>query len=339
MSWMIVIGVLFVALVLYTLLGGADFGVGIVERMAAREDRTKLRELGEKAIAPVWEANHIWLVLVLVVLFVGFPSFHYTLMTLLYFPLLLMLVGILIRGTAFTFRHYETRLSQSASVELWTPVFQFGSLLVPVTFGIVVAALREGKLDPAAGDVFSRYMAPWLGIFPMMTGFFVTTLFGWIGAVFLSLEASTDKSLSMDRLVRHWTIAMLLSGLVTTLAAFFSGTEALLLSRESPWAFLAVGAATIGVILTLRWSTKGWVKRARFAVGWTVLWIHVGFWFPTFPCLGHFVDGACISARDTAPNATMDALALALVMAALVIFPALGYLYRIFKSTPSEITG
>src|SRR4029453_6983829 len=88
---------------LYALLGGADFGAGIVEAFAGRRGELTI----SKAIAPVWEANHVWLILAVVILFTGFPAVYASLSWVLHIPLMIVLLGIIMRGTAFTFRHYD----------------------------------------------------------------------------------------------------------------------------------------------------------------------------------------------------------------------------------------
>lgn len=99
----IIIVVLGIAFVFYTLLGGADFGAGIIEVFTGKKGEKAI----SKAIAPVWEANHVWLILVIVIIFMGFPRVYTVLSTALHIPLFIMLLGIIFRGTAFTFRYYD----------------------------------------------------------------------------------------------------------------------------------------------------------------------------------------------------------------------------------------
>ena len=101
----IVLVFLATSILAYTLSGGVDFGVGIIEAFAPKQERGPVRRLAEKAIAPIWEANHMWIVLALVITFVAYPHLHVAITTNLHVPLLIMLVGIILRGTAFTFRY------------------------------------------------------------------------------------------------------------------------------------------------------------------------------------------------------------------------------------------
>ena len=105
----LIILVLGVAFILYALLGGADFGAGIIETFAGEKGERTI----SRAIAPVWEANHVWLILAVVILFTGFPRIYSSLSLVLHIPLMLVLVGIIFRGCAFTFRHYDVVHDQS----------------------------------------------------------------------------------------------------------------------------------------------------------------------------------------------------------------------------------
>src|SRR6478609_9762603 len=103
----VVITYLFLSLLLYLLLGGADFGAGIVELFTSRKNKGRTRKTLYHAIGPIWEANHMWLIIAIVILFVGFPYIYTTLSIYLHIPLTIMLLGIIARGTAFVFRHYD----------------------------------------------------------------------------------------------------------------------------------------------------------------------------------------------------------------------------------------
>src|SRR5919202_733261 len=101
----LVIAILGSSFVLYTLLGGADFGAGIIETFAGKRGERAV----SKAMAPVWEANHVWLILAVVILFTGFPAVYSSLSLVLHIPLMTVLLGIIFRGSAFTFRHYDVK--------------------------------------------------------------------------------------------------------------------------------------------------------------------------------------------------------------------------------------
>lgn len=125
----IIIFVLGISVLLYVLLGGADFGAGIIEIFTGKKGIDTI----SKAIAPVWEANHIWIILAIVILFTGFPHVFASLTTYLHIPLLIILVGIVFRGTAFTFRYYD--VIKDNTHKYYTVLFRISSLLTPLFFG------------------------------------------------------------------------------------------------------------------------------------------------------------------------------------------------------------
>ena len=121
----LIIGILGAAFVLYTILGGADFGAGIIETFAGEKGERTI----SKAIAPVWEANHVWLILAVVILFTAFPAVYASVSLVLHIPLMLVLLGIIFRGTAFTFRHYD--VMHDDTHRYYTILFKTSSILTP----------------------------------------------------------------------------------------------------------------------------------------------------------------------------------------------------------------
>ena len=103
----VVILYLWLSILLYLCLGGADFGAGIVELVTSKKNRSATRKTLHHAIGPIWEANHMWLIIAIVILFVGYPVIYSAISIYLHIPLLIMLMGIIARGTAFTFRNYD----------------------------------------------------------------------------------------------------------------------------------------------------------------------------------------------------------------------------------------
>ena len=182
-----IIGILGIAILLYVLLGGADFGAGIVEWITGKKGIKTISQ----AIAPVWEANHIWIILAVVILFNGFPLVYTRITTYLHIPLLIILIGIIIRGSAFTFRYYDA--PQEKGNQYYSFLFRFSSLLTPFFLGIVLGAVMLGKIpDSAEGTFYNVFMAPWLNGFSFATGLFLTLLFGWIASVYLIGEATDE---------------------------------------------------------------------------------------------------------------------------------------------------
>src|SRR5690242_17175810 len=136
----IIAGTIFVALNAYALLGGADFGGGVWGLLASGPRKQRQRELIAHAIGPVWEANHVWLILAVVLLFTSFPPAFARLGTLLHIPLSLALIGIVLRGSAFTFWRYGGAEEQ----RYWGVVFAIASLITPCLLGTTAGAIASG---------------------------------------------------------------------------------------------------------------------------------------------------------------------------------------------------
>src|SRR5438552_14820901 len=129
------------SLIVYALMGGADFGGGIWNLLAFGSRGKRQREAIADAIAPIWEANHVWLILVIVLLFTGFPGGFATMMTALNIPITAMLLGIVLRGSAFVFRKYDVNDKRP-----WSTVFGTASFLTPFFQGIILGALATGQI-------------------------------------------------------------------------------------------------------------------------------------------------------------------------------------------------
>ena len=154
-----------ISLLLYVLLGGADFGAGIIEIVTGKKGINTI----SKAIAPVWEANHIWLIVIIVVLFNAFPAVYSTVTSYLHIPLMLILLGIIFRGTAFTFRYYDP--FQDKSHRVYTFVFKLFSVLTPFFLGLALGAVILGRMTLSPDATFYElYVAPWLNFFSLTLG-------------------------------------------------------------------------------------------------------------------------------------------------------------------------
>src|SRR6266446_4799789 len=156
-----------VSLILYALMGGADFGGGMWDLLACGPRAKRQREIIAEAIAPIWEANHVWLILVIVLLFTGFPTGFATMMTALNIPMTVMLLGIVLRGSAFVFRKYDAEDARH-----WSTVFGMASFLTPFFQGVILGALATGQIRVEQGRVLTGFMAGWLTPFPLSCGVF-----------------------------------------------------------------------------------------------------------------------------------------------------------------------
>src|SRR4249919_1945940 len=183
--------ILWIGVTLYAIFGGADFGAGVWDLLAGKGERAdRVRGQIDRSIGPVWEANHVWLIFVLVVLWTAFPTTFSAIMTTLYIPLALAALGIVLRGSGFAFRHALPGPIQGPA----TRVFGVASVLTPFFMGTVVGAIASGEV-PAAGD--GDPTGSWTGFLPLVTGALFVLVAAYTAAVFLVRDsgAAGDEDL------------------------------------------------------------------------------------------------------------------------------------------------
>ncbi|MFZ0452480.1 MAG: cytochrome d ubiquinol oxidase subunit II [Ignavibacteriaceae bacterium] len=327
----VVIIFLLVSVYLYCLLGGADFGAGIVELTARGESKERTKNLVSESMAPIWEANHMWLVITVVILFNAFPAIYTQVSISLYIPLILLLVGIVLRGTAFTFRHYDAIKDESQKV--YSGIFSYSSLIVTFFFGLVIGALISGKISQNPADFIEGYVTPWLNIFSVSVGIFLCTLFSFIASVYL-IGDSTEISIREEFITKakHATIAMVISGGVVFIASFIENVDLITQFFSHPVSITLIVFATIG--LPVLWITlgKGQIWFSRVIAGAQLLFILGGFYAIYFPTIVKIKDGTNLTLfNSAAPEVTLVYLSWALIIGSFIIFPSLFYLLNIFK--------
>jgi cytochrome d ubiquinol oxidase subunit II len=322
-------GVMLAALVIYTLSAGADFGGGAWLVFASGPRADDQRDLVDDAIGPIWEANHVWLILVVVLLFVCFPLAYAAISTALHIPLTVMLIGVVLRGSAFAFVHAYTHAEHhDPAPRRWARVFAVASLITPVTLGVTLGALSTGlELDPNTGRVRTDFFSEWLAPFPFAVGLFALLLFAYLAAVYLADEARRDPELSDMFRRRALISAVLVAGaaLLTFLVAPARLQAGL---ADTPWALalhLATGLAALAAIVLL---VRRRLRAARLAAMLQVALIVIGWALAQHPHLAwpHLtITGAA------APRSVLVPVLIALGLGALLLIPALAYLFVVFK--------
>ncbi|MGH7475613.1 MAG: cytochrome d ubiquinol oxidase subunit II [Longimicrobiales bacterium] len=319
--------ILLVALIAYALLGGADFGGGVWDLLASGPRARAQRETIARAIGPIWEANHVWLILAVVLLFTAFPPAFAAIMTALHVPITLMLIGIVLRGSSFVFRTYDSR--RSVVQRRWGRVFAISSVVTPVLLGIVIGTISTPAITIDDGVVTSGFFRPWLRPFPFAVGAFALAQFAFLAAVYLCVDA-TEPALREDFRRRALACALLLAPLAFAVYAL-SYTAAPELHRDlagSRWSLalhLATGAAALGVIGAL-WKRRFLLARALAAA--QVALILLGWGLSLQPYL---IAGQLTIAAAAAPPVTLRLVLGALAVGSLLLLPAFYYLYRTFK--------
>lgn len=329
----IIIFVLGVAVLLYVLLGGADFGAGIVELVTGKRGI----DIISKAIAPVWEANHIWLILAIVILFNGFPSVFTVVTTYLHIPLLIVLVGIVFRGSAFTFRYYDT-IKDNAHKH-YTRFFRISSLITPFFLGMVLGAIILGKIPQEVdGTFYDIFISPWLNLFTATTGIFVTLLFGWLAAIYLIGETTDDESyIVFSNTSRLFFMLLIITGGGVFLVAEMYGLHFLKQFIGSPIAIGCIVLATVLIPYLWKSITRKDIFKLRLLAGIETACIIAGWFAIQFPVMVYVEGGRNLTIWNSqAPKSTMEMLLYALIVGVLIIIPSFIYLFKVFKFNSDE---
>jgi len=321
------------SLLLYVLLGGSDFGAGIIELLPAGSLREAQKKVINHAMGPVWEANHMWLILIVVILFMGFPTIFTTLMIALHIPMLALLVGIVVRGAAFTFRHYDA-VQAEKSQKVYTWLFGLSSLWTALWLGIIAASLNRGIIDLAARAVWAAYVAPWWGVYPLSVGVFVACIYAFLASIYLVGE--TEEPGLKRRFLRlaRWSngLVIIAGGLV--FAASLGERESLPVAfLKTPLNLAVVALATLLFVVLWFFVAKRRTMLTRIVASGQVALILLGWYVLYAPNALITASGPLSFYAEAAPPATIWQLVLALLIGSLFIFPSIIYLFRVFKLT------
>ena len=327
----VVIFFLLVSVYLYCLLGGADFGAGIIELFSGKNSKEVTQKLVNKAMAPIWEANHMWLIIAVVILFNGFPMIYSKISITLYIPLVLLLVGIILRGTAFTFRYYDA--IKDDSQKIYSRIFAYSSVMVSFFFGLIIGALVSGKIQSSSTGFAESYLYPWLNLFSVSTGIFISAIFAFTASVYLIGEASDIQTkLMIVKKAKRSAIIMVISGglvFVTSLIEQVHFAESFM---DNTLANILIAAAT--VLLPFLWysldKVMNWLPRVL--VGAQLFLILAAFYAVYFPSILILDNGRSYDLMiHKAPEVTLAYLGWALIIGSFIIFPSLYYLFKVFK--------
>jgi cytochrome d ubiquinol oxidase subunit II len=327
------------SLLLYVLMGGSDFGAGIIELLPAGDLREAQKKVINRAMGPVWEANHMWLILVVVILFMGFPEIFTTLMIALHLPMLALLAGIVVRGAAFAFRHYDA-VQEKTTQRIYTWLFGLSSLWTSLWLGIIAASLNRGIIDPAADGFWSSYIAPWWGFYPLAVGVFVVCIYAFLAAMYLIGETG-DRELRRRfvKLGAVFNALVVATGGLVFLASMGEGHNLAEAFMRRPLNVAVVALATVLFVVLWFFVAKRRFLVARVIAAGQMALIPLGWYLLYAPDAVFTASGPLSFHAAAAPPATLRQLVIALVVGCLLIFPSIYYLLRVFKMPGATKTG
>lgn len=334
LAWTVAI-IIMVAMIVYALLGGADFGAGVWDLFASGPRARRQRDLVALSIGPVWEANHVWLIVIVVLLFTCFPPAFSVMMTALHVPIALALLGILARASSYVFRNYH--VSGDRVQARWSLVFSVASIVTPILLGVVVGAISTGRVRAAPEEnfrVLTGYFAPWVHPFPFAVGFFALSLFAFLAAVYITRE-TTDPDLQDDfrRRALIAQVGVVLFGVAAALTSRLGEHEPFhqtLLAGTWSWLFFAAACAA-AIVSTVLLVTRRY-RLGRIVAGAEVTAVVAGWGVAQAPFL---VAPDVTIENAAAPAITLRLIVIILAVGALTLLPSLYWLYRVFKREPA----
>jgi cytochrome d ubiquinol oxidase subunit II len=318
-----------IGLALYVVLAGADFGAGFWQLLAGSgRAGERIRDHAHESMAPVWEANHVWLIFVLTVTWTAYPSAFASIASTLSIPLFIAAIGIVMRGAAYALRAGASNARERRRVDL---VFALSSVITPFALGTIIGGIasRRVPVGNAAGAMFSS----WLNPTSIMVGVLAVTTSAYLAAVFLAADARrvADAHAGDEELVSALRRRALLAGLVSGAVAF-AGLVVLHSDAHFLYAQLWHGSALAAVIvsalaglLTLALVLRSAFETARYTAAIAVAAVLAGWALAQRPLL---LKGLTVQ-QAAAPHDTLVLVVVAVLAGATILFPSLALLFRL----------
>jgi len=325
----VLLAILWLALIVYTVTGGADFGAGMLELFAVGESGARQEALIEESLDPVWETNHVWLIFLLVVFFTAFPPAFADINVVLFIPLMLALIGIVLRGAAFAFKVHGVN---ERSQVVWTlsRIFSVASIMTPFFLALAAAAVAGGHIYIQGSNLQTNTGSDWLTPFTLTIGAMALTLCVTIAAIYLTVEANSREDTELAEAFRQ-------RGLITGALTAAFGLLGMILA-PSQAAFLwngmldhAIPLAIATVLVGVAAAAALWYRRyewARVLIVAEAAFLLVTWGVSQFPYL---IPPYVTVASASSPQNTQTLLLIGIIIALIIIGPSLWYLFYVFK--------
>ena len=323
---LIVAIVLLIALVIYAIFGGTDYGIGVWVLFSHGKRGMLQRDVISRTISPIWEANHVWLILINVVLFTAYPLAYGTIVKALFIPLSLVLIGIVMRGAAYTFRNYNDNKKEARE---WAELFGIASLLTPILLGVNIGAISSGSIIVENNIIVHGFIHSWLSPFSVAVGVFALVLFAYLGAVSLILESRHSTDLQ-DDFRRRAMISLVLLAVAATAVYITSkqGAPQAHFNSFKGWALILHLILSIASIATFIALYKRRYHLAKYLAYSQATLMILGWAFTQYPYL---VREQVTIYNAGAPKSTLHFVIIALIIAAFFLIPSFYFMYKVFR--------
>jgi cytochrome bd ubiquinol oxidase subunit II len=326
----LLLSILWLALFIYTIFGGADFGAGMLELFAVGESGARQNVLIDESIGPVWESNHVWLIFLLVVFFTAFPPAFAAINVVLFIPLLLAVIGIVLRGSSFVFKTHGI-IKKSRNVKILSRTFSVASAMTPFFLALSAAAIASGVIHiQNESQVVTNTGSDWLTPFALTIGAMALTLCVTISAIYLTVEATSRGDTELAEVFRRrGLIAGALTAALGLLGLILSPSEASflwngLLDKAIPVVIVTmlVGVAAAAALWFRRY---GW---ARVLIVAEVAFLLLSWGVSQYP---YIIPPDVTAANASSPQETRVFLLVGIIIALIIVVPSLWFLFYVFK--------
>ena len=314
--------VLLLAVVAYAVFGGADFGAGFWDLTAGGDQRgERPRGMIERSIGPVWEANHVWLIFIFVILWTGFPEAYASITLTLFVPLAIAALGIVLRGASFAYRKAVVTLRYR---RIFGAAFAASSVLVPYCFGAIAGGIASGRV-PAGGRPGDP-VASWINPTSIHAGVLAVAAVGYLAAVYLVWDARRfGDTVMVDYFRRRAVVTAGVVGIIGLIGIFVLRADAPYLfhglaTRGLPLVILSVICGVGALVLLVRKASRGARVLAIIAVASVI----VSWGDAQWP---YILPETLTFAAAVAPTGTLNALLLVVILAVLIVVPGFILLY------------
>jgi len=326
----VLLSILWLALFIYTIFGGADFGAGMLELFAVGDSGARQEALIDESIGPVWESNHVWLIFLLVVFFTAFPPAFAAINVVLFIPLLLAVIGIVLRGSSFVFKTHGS-IQRNRNVRILSRTFSVASIMTPFFLALTAAAIASGVIViQNKSQIVTNTGSDWLTPFTLTVGAMALTLCVTISAIYLTVEATTRGETELAEAFRR-------RGLIAGgLTAVFGLIGLILSPSEAPflWHGLldkAIPVVIVTMLVGVATAAALWFRRyvwARVLVVALTALLLLSWGVSQYP---YIIPPDVTDANASSPLETQQFLLVGIIIALIIVIPSLWFLFYVFK--------
>jgi cytochrome d ubiquinol oxidase subunit II len=330
----VLLSILWIALIVYTVLGGADFGAGMLELFTFGPTGERQDALIDESLDPVWEANHVWLIFLLVVFFTTFPPVFAAINVVLFIPLMLAVIGIVLRGSTFAFRVHGI-IERNRTVKMLSRIFSVASAMTPFFLAVAAAAIASGRIQIQGKNLQTNLGSYWLTPFALTIGAMALTLCVTIASIYLTVEATNRGDTELAEVFRQrGLIAGALTAALDVLGLILSPMEAPVLwhGMLDHALLLIIVTILIGLATAAALFFRHYQLARILIIGATAFLL--GTWGVSQ--LPYLIPPNVTVASAASSQSTMLTLLVSIIIAVIIIGPSFWFLFYVFKTKQTE---